>query len=187
MRARDLTLDAISEDSTQAFTVSSPRSVEALARQGILVQELQFRSFEDFREAGVPEEVAQMRFQHYDIRRRERIKQVQHEYRTVCSTPGKATPRAAHRIVPPGLGRLRAAGPRTYPRCCARIARLERVRPFLLRATACCGADVALTRCRPYAHAAHSRGHSAEFSGAVGSTLDESGAQVSLLLPWHAS
>ena len=91
MRARDVTLDAISEDSTQPFTVSSPRSVEALARHGILVEELQFRAFEDFREASVPEELVQMRFEHYETRRRERIKQVQREYRTVCSTPGTAS------------------------------------------------------------------------------------------------
>ena len=88
MRPRDITLDVISEDSTQPFTVSSPRSVEALARHGILVEELQYRSYEGFLEKDLPQEVAVMRFEHYDMRRRERIQQVKHEYKVVCNTPG---------------------------------------------------------------------------------------------------
>ena len=95
MRPRDVTLDAISEGSAEPFTVSSPRSVEALARQGILVEELQFRAYEVFLEKNVPEELAQMRFEHHETRRRELIKQAQHEYKIVC-TPGTASRETVH-------------------------------------------------------------------------------------------
>jgi hypothetical protein len=84
-------LDDISEDTTQLFTLSSPRSAEALACHGMLLEDLQYRPLEEYKERGVPHEVASLRYEHNEAGRRERIKQVKHEYRVICGTPGTRT------------------------------------------------------------------------------------------------
>jgi len=88
-RAKDLSLDALSEGTTQAFAVTSPRSIETLDRLGMLVDELQYRPFEDFcQDKSAKDEIAALRYEHTEARRRERIKEAKHEYQTVCATPG---------------------------------------------------------------------------------------------------
>ncbi len=88
---RACSLDDISEDTTQLFTLSSPRSAEALARHGMLLEDLQYRPLEEYKERGVPHQVALLRYEHNEAGRRERIKQVKHEYRVICGTPGTRT------------------------------------------------------------------------------------------------
>lgn len=93
MRAKDYTLHDLPNGITEPFTITSPRSVEALARNGILLEELQYRSKQDIMDKdGVTEDISQMRYDHAESRRRERIKQVKHEYKVVCATPGKVFP-----------------------------------------------------------------------------------------------
>ena len=89
---KDLKVDAISEDGIQPFTVTSPRSVEALRGLGVLVEELQYCPPEAFHEPGVSEEIMRMRYEHNETRRRELIKEVKQEYRSICSSPGGLLP-----------------------------------------------------------------------------------------------
>ena len=91
MMKRACSLDDISEDTTQLFTLSSPRSAEALACHGMLLEDLQYRPLEEYKERGVPHEVALLRYEHNEAGRRERIKQVKHEYRVICGTQGTRT------------------------------------------------------------------------------------------------
>jgi len=83
---QDLTLDAVADDIQQPFTITSPRSLDALARHGMLLEELQYRSLESYRVKGISEEIARMRFEHGETQRCERIRQVKHEYRTICAS-----------------------------------------------------------------------------------------------------
>ena len=86
-RGQDLTLDAVRDDIQQPFTLSSPRSVDALARHGMLLEELQYRPLEDYWEKGSTEEIARMRYEHNEQQRRERIRQAKHEYKSICAAP----------------------------------------------------------------------------------------------------
>ena len=89
-KVRDLTVDAIVEDGQEQFGISSPRSLEALGLNGITVEELQYRPLESYLEdRGVTEELAVMRFQHIEGRRRELIRLLKHEYRAVCLAGNK--------------------------------------------------------------------------------------------------
>mmetsp|Transcript_70128 Transcript_70128/g.186858 ORF Transcript_70128/g.186858 Transcript_70128/m.186858 type:complete len:212 (+) Transcript_70128:52-687(+) len=82
--------------------LNSPRSLEACERQGVLPEELMFRSLHSFFDKSVPEQVVQMRFDHYEARRHEKLSQVREEYRVILgeivrpsATEGNATERSA--------------------------------------------------------------------------------------------
>lgn len=92
MRAKDYTLYDLPDAITEPFTITSPRSADALARNGVLLEELQYRSRQHFMDKDMPEEIVRMRYEHAEWQRRERIKQVKHEYKVVCATPGTRLP-----------------------------------------------------------------------------------------------
>merc|ERR1711939_976388 len=62
---------------------NSPRTIEACARQGILFEELQHKSMDAFREPGLQSFALQMRYDHHEHKRQEKLKLVQREWKRV--------------------------------------------------------------------------------------------------------
>merc|ERR1711934_385791 len=62
---------------------NSPRTIEACARQGILFEELQHKSMDAFREPGLQTFALQMRYDHHEHKRQEKLKLVQREWKRV--------------------------------------------------------------------------------------------------------
>ena len=65
--------------------LTSPRSLDACDRQGIKPDELLARPLQTFIEKGVPDEIARMRYEHYESRRKEKLALVRNEYRSIVS------------------------------------------------------------------------------------------------------
>jgi hypothetical protein len=80
-----LSLADVASERTLPFALSSPRSLEACARHGIVVEDLQHHPRESFFTPEVPEEIAALRFEHAERRRRERLEQVRQEHAHICA------------------------------------------------------------------------------------------------------
>jgi hypothetical protein len=65
--------------------LTSPRSLDACDRQGIRPEELLYRPSQSFLEKGVSDEIIQMRYQHYESRRKEKLAHVRTEYRSIIA------------------------------------------------------------------------------------------------------
>jgi hypothetical protein len=87
-RAPKLTLPELEEDFLGPFRITSPRSLEALSRLGMLPGELVYRPLESFMQQGLAEEIIEMRFKHCEVRRRERIGNAKREWEAVSRDPG---------------------------------------------------------------------------------------------------
>jgi hypothetical protein len=81
-------LSSIDGSTKEAFTLTSPRSVEACERVGVLVQDLHYLPEDQFlldaAKAGFVEDVGRGRFKAAERKRLERLRLVQHEYKTLC-------------------------------------------------------------------------------------------------------
>jgi hypothetical protein len=65
--------------------LTSPRSLDACDRQGIRPEELLYRPSQFFFEKGVSDEIIQMRYEHYESRRKEKLAHVRTEYRSIIT------------------------------------------------------------------------------------------------------
>ncbi len=86
--ARHARLSSIDSNTVESFLLTSPRSLEACARHGVRIDELQHRSCEDFvREAegeGYVADVGRRRFRVREKKRQEQLATVKQEYQTIC-------------------------------------------------------------------------------------------------------
>jgi hypothetical protein len=86
--ARHPRLSSIDSKTVEPFWLTSPRSLEACARHGVRIDELQHRSCEDFvREAegeGYVADVGRRRFKVREKKRQEQLATVKQEYQTIC-------------------------------------------------------------------------------------------------------
>ena len=71
------------ENTEQALTVNSPRTLEACQREGVDPEELTYRPFNEFASSVLPNELAQMRFDYYENKRQEVIKIIKKTRRKV--------------------------------------------------------------------------------------------------------
>ena len=69
-------LENLDEYNIDPPLLTSPRSLEACMRQGIEPEELVFRYFDSFFEQGVPTDLQEIRWKHYEKKRLEKLAQV---------------------------------------------------------------------------------------------------------------
>lgn len=77
------------ESSLNQKILDTPRTREACRRMGLILEDLQFRSFDGFYIPGDMKEKQQMRFDHYERRRKERLAQVLAERAKVIAENAK--------------------------------------------------------------------------------------------------
>ena len=65
--------ETFDETNTIKPILTSPRSLEAVRRQGLAPEELIYRHPESFEAPGVSEEIVQLRWRHYEKKRREKL------------------------------------------------------------------------------------------------------------------
>ncbi|EKX46429.1 hypothetical protein GUITHDRAFT_107632 [Guillardia theta CCMP2712] len=87
---RELTVEDLEERREHREPVLlSPRSTEACRRQGYLTQELVFKDFDFFEERDLPDDIIEVRWQHYETRRKEKLRVVKEERQNLISVGWK--------------------------------------------------------------------------------------------------
>eukprot|EP00282_Hemiselmis_andersenii_P024112 CAMPEP_0172013104 /NCGR_PEP_ID=MMETSP1041-20130122/9199_1 /TAXON_ID=464988 /ORGANISM="Hemiselmis andersenii, Strain CCMP439" /LENGTH=553 /DNA_ID=CAMNT_0012667737 /DNA_START=210 /DNA_END=1869 /DNA_ORIENTATION=- len=72
-------LDTFDEYNIAAPLLTSPRSIEACKRQGIEAEELVFRYEDSFFEKGITQDIQEIRWKHYEKKRRDKLSLVREE------------------------------------------------------------------------------------------------------------
>ena len=75
------------DDDPEAHTVTSPRSVRALKKAGVVCSDLMMKSLEDFQEPGVLPDIVKIRFDHFKARRQEILRDVMRHYEASGEVP----------------------------------------------------------------------------------------------------
>lgn len=83
--------------SMDSLNLNSPRTKEALARQGLLASELQPRTLKSFQDSKLPASVAKVRFEHYEERRQHKLKDVWKEREKIVRRSKRSDGHAAER------------------------------------------------------------------------------------------
>uniref|UniRef100_A0A7S4P5G4 Uncharacterized protein n=1 Tax=Guillardia theta TaxID=55529 RepID=A0A7S4P5G4_GUITH len=103
-----MSLHGCQEDSTITALLSSPRSLLACERQGYTPEQLLYRGEEEFHDAQAGREVSFLRFEHAELGRRRRLREVLNEYDMVCREDMRDGDDVRHQGLPSSLIQLSA-------------------------------------------------------------------------------
>lgn len=125
-RANAYVLDADPNAGEQQLIPTSPRSVDACCRLGIDPIELQYKPLHAFRKPGEDSELCQIRFEHHEELRRERLGALVEERKRLIEEGGGGSVRPAGRVGLPATGDKRRVKSAMLEKEHARLEALKR-------------------------------------------------------------
>ena len=89
-----LSLEDFDEETNPAPYLNTPRSLDACSRQGVLPEELMYKSKSSFGSKETPSRILQLRYEHYENARKMKLEAVMREYKNIRDESRKRlTPR----------------------------------------------------------------------------------------------